>query len=338
VGRATPTDLRNLLEWCVEAWDRNRWDTSLGAYREGIRGATLTAWDGSRSAPGVTYPGTLPIFQVAAATYVFIDIYLNFQDCVDPLTSETTKHRVRDNLKPIIQCTRRLVSGDINYNNGPSGLDKWGITYLMTEVAGQGWETNDGTVTKASGFVGGGALSNVSTDIGAAVGTWEVECTNASVPATFEVRRPDTTVEGTATTGTAYNGAINFTIAASGTAFSVGDQFNVLLQYQAENSVSPDLLSMFARAAAFCAHFFPSDTVQDLDGITLTYQQFYERCIDAEQLRNSISYDILYTWKTFGEYFGFMMDCDYFLASGVPAAPSSPRAPTDYDGQLWSNV
>jgi hypothetical protein len=176
IPRATPTDLRTLLEWCVECWDRNRWDASNGAYREGLRGAQITAWDGARLSPGNAYPGTMPIFQVAAATLAFIDLYLNFKDCVDPIRAETTRERVRDNLRAIIRCTRRLLPGDgSQYNQGPAGLNKWGVTYLMTEVAGQGWNQPNESVTKQAGFVGGGSLSLLTTDVGAATGTWQVE-------------------------------------------------------------------------------------------------------------------------------------------------------------------
>jgi hypothetical protein len=289
-------------------------------------------------APGDPYEGTMPIFQVAAATYVFIDLHLNVKDCVDPITAETTRHRVRDNLKAIIRCTRRLTAGDGDqFNAGPSGLNKWGITYLMTETPGVGWISNE-LATKQAGFIGGGSLSLLTTDVGAATGIWQVECTNATIPASFQVRRPNGTVEGTATAGVAYNGAINFTISASGPAFVVGDRFNVSLVYQTETTVSPNLLPMFARAAAFCAHFFPSETTTDLDGEAVTFAQFYARCVDADALRSSVSYNIEYSWKAFGEYFGFMMDADYFRNVGVPAAPASPRATTDYDGQLWSHV
>lgn len=80
-------------------------------------------------------------------------------------------------------------------------------------------------VSGSGGTVGDGSIGTVTADAGAPAGEYRVEIIN---PATnlgnFRVLKPDGTVDGVGTVGTAYNGTVNFTL-ADGTADWVEDDF-----------------------------------------------------------------------------------------------------------------
>jgi hypothetical protein len=81
---------------------------------------------------------------------------------------------------------------------------------------------------KASGFTGGGSIGSMSFTPAAESGVYPIVCTNATLPATFSVTAPSGESLGTANAGTAYSAyGLVFTITASGTAFAVGDTFDV---------------------------------------------------------------------------------------------------------------
>jgi len=79
---------------------------------------------------------------------------------------------------------------------------------------------------KASGFAGGGSIGSLSFTPAAESGIYAVTCTTAAT--TFSVTAPSGELLGNATVGTAFLAdGFGFTITASGTAFAVGDTFNV---------------------------------------------------------------------------------------------------------------
>jgi len=78
--------------------------------------------------------------------------------------------------------------------------------------------TGNGTGTKASPAYGDGAQN----------GSYKAICVGVGADAgTFEVLRPDGTVDGVATVGVAYDGQVKFTIADGSTDFAAGDTFTI---------------------------------------------------------------------------------------------------------------
>jgi phage tail sheath gpL-like len=99
-------------------------------------------------------------------------------------------------------------------------------------VATPGSAPTIGAPVKTSPGGAGGTMAMSSPGYGAGYmgGTYTVVCITRTVGAgTFEVLRPNGTVDGIASAGTPYSGQIRFTITASGTDFAVGDQFTVLV-------------------------------------------------------------------------------------------------------------
>lgn len=86
------------------------------------------------------------------------------------------------------------------------------------------------TSAKKAGMVGGGSLGTLTSDADAALGVWRAVCEVAAAGAgAFAVFNPSGGLDGVATVGVAYNSphGPNFTIAASGTDFALGDEFDV---------------------------------------------------------------------------------------------------------------
>jgi hypothetical protein len=83
--------------------------------------------------------------------------------------------------------------------------------------------TGNGTLA----FTGG---AGTGVDAGAASGTYQVRFVGAT---DFVVYKPNGQEEGRGSTGVAYNGAVNFTITAGGTAFVAGDAFNIVAAWNA---------------------------------------------------------------------------------------------------------
>lgn len=90
------------------------------------------------------------------------------------------------------------------------------ISATQAAVAGN---TGNGTLT----------LANPATAAGVLIGVYTVTCTVGGADGTskFRVEDPLGVLVGTATGGAAFSKAIKFTIAGGGTAFVVGDSFNV---------------------------------------------------------------------------------------------------------------
>lgn len=84
------------------------------------------------------------------------------------------------------------------------------------------------TATPGAGNTGNGAIGTVTADAGAPLGNYTVIIIEPTTNlGTFQVTRPDGTVDGTGVVGTAYNGGINFTLADGATDFAAGDHFTV---------------------------------------------------------------------------------------------------------------
>ena len=114
------------------------------------------------------------------------------------------------------------------------------------------------TVAALAGNTGNGVLTMASIGSAAIDGTYSVEMITAGATAAFEITAPDGTIAGVGKVGTAFVGPINFTIAAGGTAFVVGDLINVTVlrpvgepneQWEAWNPAATDG-SQIARAVA----------------------------------------------------------------------------------------
>lgn len=95
-----------------------------------------------------------------------------------------------------------------------------------------------GAMTVAAPVAGPGNTGNgtfaaqPTADAGAMEGVWQVVITEPAANAgTFEVRRPDGTLEAKGNVAVAYNGAINFTLQDGATDFVAGDSFNITVDY-----------------------------------------------------------------------------------------------------------
>ena len=90
-----------------------------------------------------------------------------------------------------------------------------------------------GSITTASkngaGAITGGGNIGSPTIVtpNAQSGVYKVVCTNIGTPAIFSVTTPTGATLANATVGVAYSHMVGFTITASGTAFAVGDEFDI---------------------------------------------------------------------------------------------------------------
>lgn len=85
---------------------------------------------------------------------------------------------------------------------------------------------------------GNGAIGVVTADAGAPQGVYQVIVIEPAANAgSFEVRRPDGSLDGTGTVGVAYNGLINFTLADGATDFSAGAYIPVTVAYPPEKAL-----------------------------------------------------------------------------------------------------
>lgn len=92
------------------------------------------------------------------------------------------------------------------------------------------------TVTPAafSGNTGNGLIGTVTADTAMPAGRYTVLIIEpATNGGTFQVNKPDGTLDGRGTIAVAYNGSINFTLADGATDFVAGDGFNVDVSYAA---------------------------------------------------------------------------------------------------------
>ena len=86
-------------------------------------------------------------------------------------------------------------------------------------------------VSGVGGTVGNGTVSAVTADAGAPAGKWVLECTITGATGKFKVVKPDGSIDGVLTIGTAYNGGINLTVADGSNDWLVGDIIPVTVEY-----------------------------------------------------------------------------------------------------------
>ncbi|PHY20924.1 head decoration protein [Caulobacter sp. BP25] len=87
-------------------------------------------------------------------------------------------------------------------------------------------------VSPNGGTPGNGAVGSLTADAGAMEGVYQVLIIEpAANGGTFEVQRPDGTVDGAGVIGTAYNGMINFTLADGANDFVSGDRIAITVDY-----------------------------------------------------------------------------------------------------------
>lgn len=92
-----------------------------------------------------------------------------------------------------------------------------------------------GAATVTAGAVvgtGNGAVNALTADAGAPAGVYQVLFIEPAANAgTFQVIRPDGSIDGTGNVGVAYNGTINFTQADGATDFVAGDRREITVAY-----------------------------------------------------------------------------------------------------------
>lgn len=86
-------------------------------------------------------------------------------------------------------------------------------------------------VSGVGGTIGNGTISAFTADAGAQAGTWNLICTVTGATGKFKVVRPDGTVDGVLTIGTAYNGGINGTVADGANDWLVDDVIPITVSY-----------------------------------------------------------------------------------------------------------
>lgn len=86
-------------------------------------------------------------------------------------------------------------------------------------------------ISGVGGTVGNGTISAVTTDDGAMPGTWNLICTATGATGKFKVVRPDGTVDGILTIGSAYNGGINLTVSDGANDWLVDDIIPITVSY-----------------------------------------------------------------------------------------------------------
>ena len=120
---------------------------------------------------------------------------------------------------------------------GPtSGTVKAG-TVLGAVETGVPTVTAGTPVSGTGGTVGNGTVGAFTADAGAMAGKWAIEMTTAGATAKFKVIKPDGTIDGVGTVGSAYNGTINGTISDGSADFAAGDIIPVTVQYLDGESV-----------------------------------------------------------------------------------------------------
>lgn len=99
------------------------------------------------------------------------------------------------------------------------------FTGTATVTAGAAVSPNGGTP-------GNGVVGSLTADAGADEGVYQLIIIEpAANGGTFEVQRPDGSVDGAGVIGTAYNGAINFTLADGSADFVAGDRIPITVDY-----------------------------------------------------------------------------------------------------------
>lgn len=130
------------------------------------------------------------------------------------LLSEAPGNRSRDNV--VIDASQTLLAG----------------TVLGKKTTGSVTVTPGAVVSGSGGTPGNGSIGTVTADDLAPAGTYIVRILNpASNAGSFEVIKPDGSIDGNGTVAVAYNGTINFTLADGGTDFVEDDRIPVVVSY-----------------------------------------------------------------------------------------------------------
>ncbi len=93
-------------------------------------------------------------------------------------------------------------------------------------------------VSGVGGTVGNGTVSAVTADAGAMAGTYNLICTATGATGKFRVMKPDGTLDGILTIGTAYNGSINLTVADGANDWLVDDIIPVTVEYAGDETAT----------------------------------------------------------------------------------------------------
>lgn len=86
-------------------------------------------------------------------------------------------------------------------------------------------------VSGTAGTVGDGTVSAVTADAAAMAGTWMLICTATGATGEFRVMKPDGSLDGILTIGSAYNGGINLTVSDGANDWLVDDIIPVVVAY-----------------------------------------------------------------------------------------------------------
>jgi Bacteriophage lambda head decoration protein D len=96
--------------------------------------------------------------------------------------------------------------------------------------------TAGAVVSGSGGTPGNGTVSALSADTGALAGVYQVRILNPATNAgSFEVIRPDGSVDGNGAVGVAYNGTINFTLGDGSVDFVEDDRIPITVSYANDN-------------------------------------------------------------------------------------------------------
>jgi hypothetical protein len=136
----------------------------------------------------------------------------------------------------------QLIAGDMKVVTDTKTITG-GAIYKRGTVLGQIFGSGSATVTPGTPVsgsgqtVGNGAVGTWTADAGAPAGTWQLVITNeATNLGNFKVLRPDLSIDGYGTVGTAYNGQINGTLADGSNDWKEDDVVPIAVSFAAEGS------------------------------------------------------------------------------------------------------
>lgn len=122
-----------------------------------------------------------------------------------------------------------IVNEEIRVRTGSGILDAG--TLLGQVLDGTPAVTPGTPVSTVGGTVGNGAVGAWTADAGVAEGAWKLKVTVTGATGKYEVRRPDGSLDGIGTIGSAYNGGINGTLADGANDWLVGDEIPMAVAY-----------------------------------------------------------------------------------------------------------
>ncbi|MDP1738908.1 MAG: head decoration protein [Caulobacter sp.] len=126
-------------------------------------------------------------------------------------------------------------------------------------------------VSGTGGTAGDGAIGTVTADAGAQEGDYEqVFIEPTANLGTFELFRPDGTLDGTGVVGTAYNGMLNFTQADGANDFVAGDRRTINVDYAAGSGkyVEVDLAATDGKQTTVGINLFEAEAPDGTDTVT----------------------------------------------------------------------